>query len=162
MNKAVFLDRDGVINKKPRMHDYAKSWEEFELLPTVIEALKYVKSLGYIVVVVTNQRGVSRGLVEETTVDDIHNKLNSILKKHGAGVDAFYFCPHDYEDKCDCRKPAPGLILQAAKELDIDLRQSILIGDTKEDMQCGTAAGVKTYLMDTDADLLQVVKSVLK
>ena len=160
MKKAVFLDRDGVINKKPPEQDYVKKWEEFFMLPGIPTAMKKIKDLGYIVIVITNQRGVSRGLMSEQIVNDIHRRINNELKKFGTSIDAFYWCKHSYEDKCNCRKPAPGLIFNAAKDFNIDLKNSFMIGDTKLDYECGKNAKIKTYLMPTDGLLLETINRI--
>jgi D-glycero-D-manno-heptose 1,7-bisphosphate phosphatase len=158
MNKSVFLDRDGVINKRPNKHDYVKSWAEFELLPDVIPALKILKENGYLIVVISNQRGVARGLMTPEDVIDIHSNLNSYLNAQGTGIDAFYFCPHDYSHTCTCRKPAPGLINQAVKELNIDLAKSCFIGDSDNDRLCGKNAGVLTKIISPNSSLLPWVE----
>lgn len=161
MKKAVFLDRDGVINKKPPEQDYVKKWDEFFMLSDVENAIKKIKNAGYLVIVITNQRGVARGLMTEETVNGIHESINRELARFGTSIDAFYWCKHNYDDKCDCRKPAPGLILKAAKDLDIDIGKSIFIGDTKTDEECGKNAGIKTYIMPTDGSLLEAIENIL-
>jgi len=144
--RAIFLDRDGVINKKMPPHDYVKSWEEFEFLPGIEELIKNFNRQGYLVVVVTNQRGIARGLVSEEIVKGIHRQMIGELRKKGAIIDAVYYCPHNLEDDCDCRKPKPGMILRAAKELNIDLKESILIGDSESDLKAGKAVGCQAIL----------------
>lgn len=161
MRKAVFLDRDGVINRKPPEQDYVKKWEEFFMLPDVEKAIKKIHDAGYLTIVITNQRGVARGLMTEETVNDIHARINKELEPFGATIDAFYWCKHNYDDNCECRKPKPGLILKAAKELDINLAQSFYIGDTKTDEECGKAAGVRTIIMPTDGSLSDAILKVL-
>lgn len=161
MQKAVFLDRDGVINKKPPEQDYVKKWEEFFMLPDVERAIKKIKDAGYLVVIITNQRGVARGLMTEETVNEIHDNINRELAPFDTSIDAFYWCKHNYDDNCSCRKPAPGLILSAARDLDIDIGRSFMIGDTKTDEECGKNAGIKTYIMPTDDSLLEMVDQIL-
>lgn len=145
--KALFLDRDGVINKKMPVHDYVKSWQEFEFLPEIEKLIKKFNRQGYLVVVVTNQKGIARGLVSEKTVKEIHQRMIRELRKKGAIIDAVYFCPHDDKDNCDCRKPKPGMLFQAAKDLNIDLSQSILIGDEETDLKAAKAAGCQGFLI---------------
>ena len=159
MNKAVFLDRDGVINKKPAEHDYVKSWREFILLDGVTEALKLFHKLGFLTIVITNQAGISKGLMSEDALLDIHNKLNKLLSKSGIKIDYFYYCPHQIKDKCECRKPKPGMIEKAVKDLNINLENSILIGDTDTDLKLGQNAGVKTVIMKTDSNLYKAVNN---
>ncbi|MBI2596225.1 HAD family hydrolase [Candidatus Daviesbacteria bacterium] len=159
--KALFLDRDGVINKKPPEHDYVKSWDEFELLPDVISAVLLARDKGYFVIVISNQRGISRKLMRTEVVDGIHKNLNEILKRNGTYIDAFYLCPHDIPDNCECRKPKPGLIMKAALDFDIDLGKSFYIGDSQTDYQAGVAAGVRTALIETNGSLLHAVKGIL-
>lgn len=120
MNKAVFLDRDGTINKD---HGYVHRPVNFDFLPWVIKALKIFKNIGFEIYVVTNQSGVARGYFKEEDVKCLHRWVDKELKRHDADIDGFYFCPHHpngnleiYTKKCDCRKPNPGLLKQAAKE----------------------------------------------
>ena len=131
------------------------------MLPDVEKAIKKINDAGYLIVVITNQRGVARGLMTEGTVNEIHDNINRELAPFGASIDAFYWCKHNYDDKCSCRKPAPGLILSAAKDLDIYIGKSFLIGDTKTDEECGKNAGIKTYIMPTDGSLLNMVNQIL-
>ncbi len=149
--KAVFLDRDGIINQKPQEHDYVKSWKEFKFIPGIEELIKAAKEEGYLVIVITNQRGIARGLVSREVVEKIHEKMVASLKKKGAIIDAIYYCPHDIKDHCNCRKPKPGMILQAAKEFNIDLKNSIVIGDSESDIMAGKAVGCKTFLANPDS-----------
>jgi D-glycero-D-manno-heptose 1,7-bisphosphate phosphatase len=144
--KAIFLDRDGVINKvllnngspfSPRKLD------EFELLPKVEEALAFFKEIGFLNIIVTNQPDVARGLMKIEDLDDMH----ALIKK-SLPIDDIYVCPHDDSDNCSCRKPKPGMLLDAAKKWDIDLCRSFLIGDTWKDMEAGKAAGCKRILID--------------
>ena len=157
MKKAIFLDRDGVINKKAVEHDYIKSWEDFVLLDGVIKTLKIFHSLGYIIVVVTNQAGISKGLMSEKTVKEIHTNLNKLLSKNGTKIDYFYYCPHKDQDNCECRKPKPGMIKKAIEDLDIDLKSSILIGDTETDRQLGRNVNVRTIIVKTDGNLYKSI-----
>ena len=113
--KTLFLDRDGVINKKIE-GDYVKNWSQFEFLPNVIDALKILNNLFDRVIIVTNQRGIGRGLMSEKDLENIHNQMLSIFRKEGIKIDKIYYCPHDYEKEiCSCRKPQIGMALQAKK-----------------------------------------------
>ena len=162
MKKAIFLDRDGVINKKPAEHDYVKSWKEFILLDGVVESLKLFHSLGYLTVVITNQAGISKGLMTEYTLQDIHNQLNKLLLKSGIKIDRFYYCPHQDRDHCRCRKPKPGMIEKAVKDHDIDLKDSILIGDSETDLKLGQNAGINTIIIRPNSNLYRAVKNKFK
>jgi len=144
--KVVFLDRDGTIARD--VH-YCRSPEQFELLPTVPEAIKLLNDSGFKVVVITNQSGIARGYFTEETLTQIHDKMKAELALYGAWVDAIYYCPHHPDDGCDCRKPKTALFFRAAKEHDIDLRASYVVGDTQMDIDAGKALGAKTVLVTT-------------
>jgi D-glycero-D-manno-heptose 1,7-bisphosphate phosphatase len=140
----VFLDRDGTINVKPAEGDYIRSPEELQLLPGAGAAIRLFNDLNLLVVVVTNQRAVALGIMTMDDLAAVTNRLNSMLAAHAAHIDASYACIHD-EGRCDCRKPAPGLILRALVELPpIDLASSMMIGDTESDVFAGRAAGLRT------------------
>lgn len=140
MQPAVFLDRDGVIiENRP---EYVRGWEDVEFLPGSLVALAWLAPLPYRIVIVTNQAGIGRGLLSQARVAEINCRLVNRIESAGGRVDGVYVCPHKPEDGCACRKPQPGLILQATEELDIDLRQSILIGDNLSDIGAGQAARV--------------------
>ncbi len=142
--KALFIDRDGVINKR-RMADYVKRTEEFEFLPEIFEVLPLIHAAGYLAIVITNQRGIGRGLMSEADLEEIHRSMQHQLhERTGHGFDAIYHCPHDHADSCACRKPLPGMILQAASRFDIDLASSWMIGDSESDIDAGIAAGCRT------------------
>ena len=145
MNRAVFLDRDGVINQKLE-NDYVKSWDEFCFLPGVFEAIRIIKEKGYLVIVVTNQRGIAKGLMTEKDLEEIHRRMIEELKKHGACIDDIFYCPHDISDNCNCRKPKPGLLIQAQRKWDIDFTQSYIIGDSNSDIEAGQQVGCQGIL----------------
>lgn len=156
--KAIFLDRDGTINKYV---GFLRKTDQFELLEGVSEAIRKINQSGYIAVVVTNQPVVARGEVTYGSLQEIHNKMETLLGNDGAYLDRIYFCPHhpdrgfDGEVKklkieCDCRKPKPGLLLQAAKDLNIKLEESWMIGDGKNDILAGKNAGCKTALIGNE------------
>ena len=153
--KAVFLDRDGTINKYV---GFLRNIDEFELLPGVAEAIKSINSMGLLAIVVTNQPVVARGEVSYEELQEIHNKMETLLGNQGAYVDAIYYCPHhphkgyageipELKFECECRKPKPGMILKAAKDYNIDLSQSWMIGDGENDIKAGKAAGCRTALI---------------
>lgn len=155
--KAIFLDRDGTINKYV---GFLRDKSEFELLDGVPEAIRTFHGLGYLVIVVTNQPVIARGEVSVQELDEIHMKMETLLGQKGAYIDGLYYCPH-HPDKgfdgeiislkvdCNCRKPKPGMLLQAAKDFNIDLSLSWMIGDSEIDIEAGKKAGCKTcYLGD--------------
>ena len=145
-NKAVFLDRDGTISRDV---PYCSRPEDFELLPRVAEAIKLLNEHDFKVVVVTNQSGVGRGRFTEDMLAKIHHTMVEELAKSGAVIDAIYYCPHHPDDNCECRKPKPAMILQAARDLNIDLRQSYFVGDSDLDIGAGKRAGCLTMLIAT-------------
>lgn len=146
---ALFLDRDGVINKR-RVADYVKRTEEFEFLPDIFEVLPLIHAAGYLAIVITNQRGIGRELMSESDLETIHRMMQEQLQERtGHTFDAIYYCPHDHTDACSCRKPLPGMILQAAEELGIDTAGSWMIGDSESDIEAGIAAGCRTVRIDT-------------
>jgi D-glycero-D-manno-heptose 1,7-bisphosphate phosphatase len=150
---AVFLDRDGTINEEI---GYIDRLEKLRLIPGAAEAIRLINASGMNTVVVTNQSGVARGIFTESFVAEIHAHLGEMLRAEGASLDGIYFCPHhptegrgDYLRKCDCRKPAPGLLLRAATELHIDPTHSYMIGDTLKDIEAGARAGAQGILVRT-------------
>ena len=142
---AVFLDRDGVINIDPV--EFVTRPEELELLPSSAKAIARFNAAGVPVLVCSNQSGVAKGLYTLKTLEQISKRLQEMLQEYGAHIDAFYYCPHDDADGCDCRKPKPGLLLQAAREHAIALERSVFVGDSWRDVVAGRAAGVKTVLV---------------
>lgn len=144
MNKAVFLDRDGVINRKAAPGNYITSWDNFEFLPDVSEAIALINEAGFQAIVVSNQRCVAKGLITHAELEDLHRRMCAELATDGATIDAVYCCPHEKEPPCSCRKPAPGMLLSAARAHGIDLIQSWMIGDSEIDVRAGKAAGCRT------------------
>ncbi len=153
--KAVFLDRDGTINKYV---GFLRDINDFELLPGVADAIRRINNSGYLAIVVTNQPVIARGEVTVPQLEEIHHKMETLLGLEGAYVDAIYYCPHHphkgYEGEvpelkidCECRKPKPGMLIQAAKDFNIDLSQSWMIGDAENDVEAGQAAGCWTALI---------------
>ena len=145
VNKAVFLDRDGVINHKLE-GSYVTNWDEFHFLPDVFEAIKAIREKGYLVIVVTNQRGIARALMTERDLEEIHRKMLGELEEHGAQVDDIFYCPHDLSDNCDCRKPKPGLLVRAQKKWCVDFARSWIIGDSDSDVEAGRKVGCRGIL----------------
>jgi D-glycero-D-manno-heptose 1,7-bisphosphate phosphatase len=144
MSKAVFLDRDGVINQKPPEGDYITRWEDFHILPGVTEGVALLNRAGFTVIVVTNQRCIAKGLMTVVELENMHQKMTELLAESGAIVDGTLYCPHEIEPVCECRKPAPGMLLSAARLHGIDLSASWMIGDSDIDIQAGVNAGCKT------------------
>lgn len=171
--KAIFLDRDGTINKYV---GFLRNIDDFELIEGVAEAIKLINQSGYLAVVVTNQPVIARGEVTWDELNEIHKKMATLLGKEGAYVDGIYICPHhpdkgfegerpEYKIDCDCRKPKPGLLLQAAKDFNIDLSESYMIGDSHRDVEAGENAGVKKSIKveeNATEALLKMVKNIIK
>ena len=158
--KAVFLDRDGTINK---FNGFITKPEEFQLIDGAAEAIKKINSLGFLAIVITNQPVIARGEVSLETLDLIHMKMETELGKHGAYIDGIFFCPHhpdkgfpgelaEYKIDCDCRKPKPAMILKAAEKYNIDLSESYMAGDDKRDVQAGINAGCKSIFLSGSKD----------
>ncbi len=154
MNKAVFLDRDGVITQEPP--HYVHRIDQLKLIPKSAEAIKLLNENGFKVVVVSNQSGLARGYYQEKDVEIYNRAMKKELEKRGAYIDAIYYCPHHSEAKieayridCDCRKPKSGMLKQAEKDLNLDLKRSFLVGDKISDIEAGYRAGCKTILVLT-------------
>jgi histidinol-phosphate phosphatase family protein len=143
----VILDRDGTLNVRPREHEYVGSEREFTWLPGAAEALCLLARAGYVLAVASNQRGVARGLITVETLHAIEERIQHELTGRGCKIEAFRYCVHDDADGCDCRKPKPGMIFALARELDLDLRRSWVIGDSTSDIRAGEAAGCRTALI---------------
>lgn len=159
--RTIFLDRDGVINKKMPEGDYVKNWDEFEFLPGAVEALKLLQDNDFKILIVTNQRGIVRGLMSEADLINIHQKMQLELESRGVVLLGIYYCPHD-KNECDCRKPKPGLFFRAAQEHSIDLTKAWFVGDSESDREAGERAGCHIYLISPNSGLLMAVKSILK
>jgi len=150
-SKAIFLDRDGVINFD---YGYVGSIDRFKIIPGVIEALKAFKKNGYIIIVITNQSGIGRKYYSINDFEIVNNYMNDIFLKNGIVISETFFCPHIPEDRCDCRKPKPGMIIEAIKKYTIDTNLSILFGDNEIDILAGKEAGIiKSYLINNKTDL---------
>jgi D-glycero-D-manno-heptose 1,7-bisphosphate phosphatase len=155
--RAVFLDRDGTLNMRPAEHEYVTAAADFAWIPGAREGLSRLAKAGYVLTVVSNQRGVGRGLVSRDVLDEIERRIQGELAVEGCAIEAFRYCFHGDEDDCDCRKPRPGMILGLAEMLDLDLAASWVIGDAASDTAAGRAAGCRTALVggaEGDADLL--------
>lgn len=159
MNKAVFLDRDGVINKE--RSDYVKTVSELEILSNISRSIKLLKDAGFLVIVITNQSAINRGLTTHENVKNIHNAIQEFLKKNGTAVDGFYYCPHISEENCLCRKPKPGLLQKAAQEFDIELKSSWMIGNNDSDVEAAINAGCKAIKINTTKTLKNAIFEIL-
>lgn len=161
---AVFLDRDGVINKDK---NYVHRIEDFEWIDGAREAIRFFNDRGFLVIVITNQAGVARGYYTEEDVHKLNRWMNDELSRIGAHIDAFYYCPHHpeagighYKVNCDCRKPLPGMLLRAFADWDVDKEYSLMIGDKKKDLEAANSASIKSFLFDSGS-LFEFVSNVL-
>jgi len=141
MFPAIFLDRDGVLIENRA--NYVRDWSDVKIFPEAIKSLSNPKLEHYKIVIVTNQSGVGRGIIPIATAEKINKRLVDLIRDQSGKLDGAYLCPHSPDMKCDCRKPNPGLLLQAADELSLDLKRSWMIGDAWSDVQAGQAAGVR-------------------
>lgn len=139
LQKVVFLDRDGVINRDSP--DYIKSWSEFEFLPGSLEALKLLTLNGFAAIIITNQSVINRKMVSEKVLDYMHTMMKEVVKSLGGQIKDVFFCPHVPEDRCSCRKPNPGLIFKAKQKYRIDIATSVMVGDSAKDIECARNAG---------------------
>ncbi len=167
--RAIFLDRDGTINKEV---NFLTNIDDLELLPGAAEAIKKINQKGLLAIVITNQPVIARGEVTLPQLNEIHAKLETLLGREGAYIDGLYFCPHhpdkgfegerpEYKRDCDCRKPKAGLVLQAAKDFNIDLSSSYIIGDRDKDVECGKAAGLRQSLLcERNGNLLETLEKL--
>jgi D-glycero-D-manno-heptose 1,7-bisphosphate phosphatase len=153
LDRCVFLDRDGTINEEV---NYLSDPDQLRLIGGAAEAIKRLNGGGFKVVVITNQAGIARGYFSEATLQQIHRELEKMLRAQEAHIDAIYYCPHHptagigvYKIDCNCRKPKPGLLERAARELNLDLRQSFVVGDKSADLQAGNAVGCRAILVRT-------------
>ena len=186
MNRAVFLDRDGVINatvydRQRGVFDSPYSLDQFQLLPGAAEGIRLINDMGMLAIIVSNQPGIAKGKCSPQTMNEMTEKMKAELAAWGAHLDAIYYCFHHpegivdaYRAVCQCRKPKPGMLLMAAQEFAIDLKRSYMIGDSPKDIQAGRAADCKTILIDQQgshqdlnpkpdrvaADLLEAIRGI--
>ena len=159
-NKAIFLDRDGVLNKN--RDDYVKTLNELDIFPEIGKCIKMINDRNYLAIVITNQSAIARKLTTQNEVEKIHKYIQNFLKKWNAKIDAFYYCPHHPDDNCVCRKPQPGLILQAAHDFNIDLKKSWMIGDHDRDIQSGVNAGCQTIKISSNDSLEKIIYKIFQ
>lgn len=158
---AILLDRDGVLNEKPSRAQYVRAWEEFRWLPDAKEALRLLKRAGWRVIVVSNQAGVGRGVMAEQELLEIHNRMKEEAAQAGGEINAVYYCPHDWEEGCECRKPKPGLLFQAQRDLNLDLSRTPFVGDDERDAEAADAAGCPSILVSEKLSLLTVTQQLI-
>jgi D-glycero-D-manno-heptose 1,7-bisphosphate phosphatase len=147
-NKCIFFDRDGIANVSPGP-GYVERVDDFHIIPEFISCAKIAAGLGYVIAIATNQRGVARGIMTADSLAEIHNELIRVLESENIPLLGIYCCPHE-RDSCDCRKPQPGLLLQAASEHKLDLAASWMIGDSETDIEAGRRAGCRTIRVCAD------------
>lgn len=144
-DKVIFLDRDGVINRDSSQ--YVKNWDEFEFLPGSLEAIRLLSQAGYELILITNQSIINRGWVPQRVLDHTHGRLRAAVEDVGGRIHDIFFCPHRPDEGCSCRKPKPGMILQAQQRYGIDLSAAVMIGDNAKDILCGRNAGCGTTIL---------------
>jgi len=159
--KIIFLDRDGVINVRAPKGDYIKRWKDFEFLPNVKKAISMLTKEGYKIFIITNQAGIGRGMYTEEDLEGIHHNMVKEIESAGGKISNIYYCPHNWDEGCDCRKPKPGMLIQAARENNINLRKAIFIGDDERDIMAGNAADVKSILLEGNLDLMAATQSII-
>jgi D-glycero-D-manno-heptose 1,7-bisphosphate phosphatase len=154
---AVLLDRDGVINRD--RSDYVKSWDEFEFLPGSLEALRMLAEQGTRVIVVTNQSVVGRGIIPQDELDRIHARMTREIEAHGGCIDAIFCCPHAPDDGCHCRKPRPGLLLEAMDRFQLDPNLCYVVGDSLNDLMAAHAVGIRCIIVLTGRGLRSLMRA---
>lgn len=150
MQKVIFIDRDGVINKDPggwTKYNYVTNWDEFFFIDGSIEALKRLKDAGYKICLISNQGGISKGYFTQEALDKLSEKMLAEIEKGGGKIDRLCYCPHHDRDNCECRKPKTGLIEQAIRKTDVDLKNTFIIGDSIRDIEAGKRMGMKTIFV---------------
>jgi len=157
----VILDRDGVLNKKPPRAHYVRKWHEFEWLPGSREALRLLAQAGYRVIVVSNQAGIARRAMTEADLSHMHERMRAEALKAGGYIDAFYYCPHDWDQGCECRKPKAGMLFQVQRDFHLDLSRTYFVGDDERDAQAAEAAGCPFVLVSDRLPLLDVTRNLV-
>ncbi len=160
--KAAFLDRDGTLNVKALRANYIGKPEDLVLLPHAAEAVRLLNEAGYITVLASNQPGIAKGHLSTADLNQVHERLRELLLEEGAVLDHIYYCPHNWDEGCDCRKPKPGLLYQAQHDLSIDLTQCVLFGDDERDIMAANAARCPSVMVSEDYPLIQAVREYLR
>jgi len=159
MKKAVFLDRDGVLNQE--LGDYVKRREDFEILPHVVEGLQLLQSAGYLLIVITNQGGISKAEYDRAEMNAMHEFMQTHLSQFDINITAIYYCPHHpNQSNCLCRKPGSLLVEKAVSKFKIDPNQSYFIGDKQRDIDCGIAVGVRGFLIESNENWVSIAKQI--
>mgnify|MGYP001090538429 CR=1 FL=1 len=156
--KAIFLDRDGVINEERK--DYVKNVKEFKIKSDVGKTIKILKDHGFLVIIITNQSAINRKILSVQKLNEIHDYFNNYLKKYNTFVDGIYFCPHTPNENCECRKPKPGLLLKAKKDFDMLFKDSWMIGDSQTDIEVAKTVGCNSILLASNDNLFQIIKKI--
>ncbi|NQT29333.1 MAG: D-glycero-beta-D-manno-heptose 1,7-bisphosphate 7-phosphatase [Candidatus Saganbacteria bacterium] len=158
---SIILDRDGVLNKKAPKAQYVKTWDEFKWLPGSKEAIAMLTQAGYRVIIVTNQAGITRGMMSESDLHILHEQMKKDMESAGGKIDAIYHCPHHWDDGCQCRKPLPGMFFAAQRDLYLDLSRTYFVGDDERDEQAAKAAGCKYMHVSGEQNLRDAVTKIL-
>jgi len=158
MKQILFLDRDGVINEK--REDYVKSVNEFKFLPNILDALKTINDLGISIIIITNQSIINRKIISENQLKEIHDYMLKIIEKNSCKITKIYHCPHHPDEKCNCRKPNPGMIEQAVKDFKIDLSNALLIGDSNSDIEAANKMKIKSIKIETNGNLNDLIDEI--
>lgn len=158
IKRFVFLDRDGVINKDSP--DYVKSWAEFEFLPGSLDAIRLLTEKNYQIAIITNQSIINRKMASFDDLEFIHSMMKKAIKKEGGEIKDIFFCPHTPDDDCSCRKPEPGLILEALKKYGIDAKDSVMVGDSAKDIECAKRAGCRYAILVKTGNYEQAVSAL--
>jgi len=159
---SVILDRDGVLNRKPPRAQYVRNWNEWEWCPGSLEALRLLKQAGYRTIIASNQPGIGRGLMTEDDLEAVHSRMKREVVQAGGRVDGIYYCPHDWDEGCDCRKPKPGLLYQAQKDFHLDLTRTPFIGDDERDGIAAFAADCPFHQVSGSRHLLDISRYLLE
>jgi D-glycero-D-manno-heptose 1,7-bisphosphate phosphatase len=158
---AIILDRDGVLNERPPRANYVRMWSEFKWLPEVKDTLRSLAQAGFRVIVVSNQAGVARGAMTEADLLDIHRQMARDVEQAGGRIDAIYYCPHNWDGGCECRKPRPGMLFAAQRDFSLDLSRTLFIGDDERDAQAADAAGCLSALVSDERPLSKIVNGLI-
>ncbi len=157
--KAIFFDRDGVLNKERK--DYVKTVDELEIFENIGKIIRRLKNGGFKIVVITNQSAINRNLTNDKNILEIHDAIQKFLKNYNTSIDRFYYCPHTPNENCDCRKPKSGLLIKAASDMDIDLKSSWMIGDNDSDIIAGEKVGCKSIKIKNNHELENIFNIIL-
>jgi len=158
LKRIVFLDRDGVINQN--RNDYVKNVNEFIFLPNSIEAIKKLNQIGFLIIIITNQSVVNRGIIPKKELEKIHEYMIKKIQMQEGKIEKVYYCPHRPDENCNCRKPKTGLFLEAMKDFDVDLLNSWFIGDSPSDQEAAESIGLRTIIIKRNGNLMDVINII--